>query len=166
MTTASPTKPKLNLQIMFDRILRRKVFLDPQPDGSFKAITINGLENGYYKDEKGATLIHPSRIREVSGLKYVRYIAVKEYGFPGLADMFQNHTPVECATCHNTIWTPEGQMTEKMFADVIDIAETAGRYQAERDANPASGNKMNMILIGMAGIGVLVLWLIMSQGAA
>ncbi len=158
------TKSKLNFQLMFDRVFRRKVFLDPQPDGSFKAITVNGLENEYYKDDKGATIIHPSRIREVSGLKNVKYICMKEHNATELADMFALRTSITCPTCQNEMWTPAGQMTEKMFADVIDIAESAGRLQAERDANPAAGNKMNLILIAVAGLGIIVLWSVMKGG--
>ncbi len=161
----SDSKPKLNLQLMIDRIFRRKVFLDPQPDGSFKAITINGLENGYYKDEKGCTVIQPSRIREVSGLKNVRYICVKEHNTTELSDMFMGRQPILCPHCTEEIWAPavDSQMSEKMFADIIDIAESAGRLQAMKEANPQAGSQMKLLMIMVAGVGVLILWMIMSK---
>ena len=158
------TKPKFDLQLMIKRIFQKKVLLDPQPDGSFKAITINGLENGYYKDDKGATFIHPGSIREVSGLKNVKYICMKDYDATELADMFAYKAPVKCPSCEAEVWTPAGQMTEKMFADIIDIAESAGRLQAEKENSPAAGSKMNLILMAVAGLGILLLWQIINAG--
>ena len=158
------TKQKFNLSLIIARMFNKKVFLDPQPDGSFKAVTINGLENGYYKNDKGATFIHPGCIREVSGLKNVKYICMKDHDSTELADMFAYKKPLSCPSCDTEVWTPSGQMTEKMFADIIDIAESAGRLQAERDPDKAAGSKMNLLLMGIAGIVVILLWMLINGG--
>jgi len=159
-------KPKFNFQAMMDNVFRKTIFLQPQPDGTLQAVNITMLDKNYYKDEIGATSIEPRCIRRVRGLKNVNYIALKLHDETKLLDVFDAKYPVVCPTCNIELWSPHGQMTEKMLADTIDIAESAGRLQAERDNNPMGGSKMNLLLFAIAAVGVLVLWLIMSGGAA
>ena len=157
-------KPKFNFQAMMDNIFRKTIFLQPQPNGTLQAVNITTLDKNYYKDEIGATSIEPKCIRRVRGLKNVAYIALKLHDETKLLDVFDAKYPVVCPTCNLELWSPHSQMTEKMLADTIDIAESAGRLQAEKDNNPAAGSQMKIMMFLIAGVGILVLWLIMQGG--
>ncbi len=160
---AQISKPKINFQQMMDSIFRKTVFLQPQPDGTFQAVNITSLDKNYYKDDIGATSIEPKCIRRVRGLKNVNYIALKLHDETKLLDVFDAKYPVVCPTCNIELWSPHSQMTEKMLADTIDIAESAGRLQAETEGNPGASSQMKMLMIMVAGVGVLILWMIMSK---
>lgn len=161
---ATTTKPKLDLKKLFDSIFRKTVFLQPQPNGSFQAINLTLHDKGYYKDDIGSTTIEPNSIRKVRGLKNVEYICLKQYGDTKLLNAFEGKQPVVCPNCKEEVWNPNSQMTEKSLADLIDMAESAGRLQAEKENNPVAANQMKMVLMGIVVVGVLLLWMIMSGG--
>ncbi len=79
---------KLNLGLMYNKIFRRTIFLRPLPDKTFEAIDITGQTEQYLKDKTGATAIDPTCIVNVRGIKRVDKIAIKLYGSPIMANMF------------------------------------------------------------------------------
>lgn len=166
---------KLNLQLMYDKMFRKTIFLRPLPDRSFEAIDITGHTDGYFKDETGATGIDPACIVNVRGLKRVDKIVTKFNGSTITANMFNGRNlsvkppecKVNCPDCNKEILVqpPDAevviqesqQISEKTLGDMLSCAEIAGRIGAEK--NPEAEKKQNLMLLLMAAsvlIGVVL----------
>jgi hypothetical protein len=159
------SKPKFDFQLMVDKIFRKTVFLAPQPDGSLRAVNITGLDKGYYKDDIGSTMIEPICITKVRGLKNVSYVCTKVYNTTDLVNLFQPAKTIVCPQCETQLWSPHEQMTEKGMADLIDLAESAGRLQAEKEgADSDTSKKMNMVLLGVGLLVIIFLFNAMKGG--
>ena len=79
-----------------------------------------------------------------------------------LMDMFNGHV-VQCPHCQQSLSVPNGQLTEKMLADMLDYSEIAGRLQAED--KPEEAKKMNYILLIAAGALIIGIAIYFKLGA-
>ena len=164
---------KVNPAIIFDRIFRKTIFLEPTPERVFNAVNITGEVGKYENNDNGATILSPSLIVPVRGLKNVRQICFKRYGSTALANMFDDNSGVVRATCPECnkeitlLTSQDNQLTEKTLADMLDIAETAGRMQAEGNDPSKMENQMKIMLMLAAGallIGVLIYFKVKGGG--
>lgn len=100
-----------------NKTYRKKLFLKPLPNGTLEAIDITENEDYLQKETGVATVISPSLIVPVSGIKNVAYIAMKNFGSASL------HNPFDVVN--------NPGLTEKMLADIIDESIAHGRNMAE-----------------------------------
>ena len=88
MADSQPKPKKLNLSLLLDKFFRRTIYLRPLPDRSLQVVDITGSTETYLRDVTGATVIDPSCIVRVRGLKRVDYISLKLPNATGLLNIF------------------------------------------------------------------------------
>lgn len=119
---------------LYDKLFRKKILLQPMPDGTYKAIDITNLTEAVQHEVGNTTVFSPSRIIRVAGLKNIDSIAIKEYNSVELIDPFNENAN-------------ESRMSEKIVSDLLDNAEAAGRLMAEGEGDLGNDKVKRMITI-------------------